>query len=310
MAKPSLNISFNPWYYCNFRCSFCYLTEQQLSDRTLLPVDVFADRLDALMEHFEIGHVDIYGGEVLVLPQEYLIGVKQVLLTRGITDIVLVTNLSHVPDIVHDKAFMISVSYDFEAREKHELVLNNMFLLSQRFNVLTLASRAFLDKTTPDDYVETMNMFPHLMGCEIKPYSTNQANEHEVSFKEFEEFVWAVIKHPARKFYFENETQVKEAVEGKRNAFSDDHIYITPSGDFAVLEFDKDDREYFLTVDGVQGYLDWCGFERDRVQDNPFCSSCPYFGNCLSEHLREVTSLKNSCNGFRGLLDNWAGRKK
>lgn len=300
-----LNLSVAPWYFCNFRCDFCYLTEAQLSDRTKLPLNVFAQRLDELLEHVEIGHVDIYGGEVFLLPEDYLLGMKDILHERGIDDIVVVTNLSHVPDLVHDPAFDISVSYDFGAREKADLVLQNIYQLSQKFNILTLASRKFLDTVTPDEYVTTMNSFPHLKGCEIKPYSTNQANNQDVTFKEFEEFVWAVIKHPDRTFYFENETQVKEAALGVRNAFSDDHLYITPTGDYAVLEFDKDDREYFLTVDGLEGYLNWCAQEYDRVQTNPFCASCPFYGSCLSEHLREVTTLENSCNGFRGLLEKW-----
>ncbi|MNO14053.1 Radical SAM superfamily protein [compost metagenome] len=305
MTKPHLNVSLNPTYYCNFRCSFCYLTEEQLSDRTMLPVEVVAAKIDELREHYEIGHVDIYGGEVLLLPQEYLLSLKAVLLERGIDDIVLVTNLSHVPSIVHDPDLFISVSYDFEAREKHDLVFNNMFLLTNKFNVLTLASRKFLDAVTPDQYVETMNMFPHLAGCEIKPYSTNQANTDDVKYTEFEEFVWAVINHPERTFYFENETQIKEAVAKERNAFSDDHIYITPTGDFAVLEFDKDDHEFFLKVDGVEGYQDWAHEELIRVDENDICSACPYYGSCLSEHLRHVESLEHSCNGFRNLLERW-----
>lgn len=308
MIKPHLNVSVAPWYFCNFRCSFCYLTEEQLSDRTLLPLDVFADRIDELMQGYEIGHIDIYGGEVLLIPQDYLLGMKHILHARGIDDIVVVTNLSHVPAIVHDKDFVISVSYDFEAREKHEAVFTNMFLLSQKFNILTLASRKFLDSVTPDEYVETMNMFPHLMGCEIKPYSTNQANIDDVKFTEFEEFVWAVVKHPDRKFYFENETQIKEAVAGKRNAFSDDHIYITPAGDFAVLEFDDNDNEFFMKVEGVEGYQDWANEELIRVEENHICGSCPYHGNCLSEHLRHVESLEHSCNGFRNLLERWEAK--
>lgn len=310
MSKPSLNLSVNPWYFCNFRCNFCYLTEKQLSDRTLLPLDVLEARLDELTETYEIGHADIYGGEVLLLPEQYLLEMKHILHARGIDDIVLVTNLSHVPDLVHDPAFQISVSYDFGARERHERVYENLMMLSNRFVMLTLASREFLDKVTPDEYVKTLSQLPHLRHAEIKPYSSNQANSHDVSFKEFEDFVWDVIHHPERNFTFETEWQLEDVLEGSRNAFSDDHIYITPNGKFAVLEFDEDDNEYFMELDDVQGYKDWCEVERSRVSMNAICNTCPYFGNCLSEHLREVTSLDKSCNGFRGLIDRWANKQE
>ena len=305
MSKPHLNVSLNPWYYCNFRCDFCYLTEKQLGDKTLLSLDAIAARFDELQETYEIGHVDLYGGEMLLLPEEYLYGIVDILYARGIDDLVIQTNLSHLPDIVHDNVLEFSVSYDFNVRPMHDRVLQNMLLMTRQFNVLSLAGRKFLDTVTPDLYVQTMNLLGNLKGCEIKPYSSNQANDQAVSYKEYEEFVWVVINHPERNFYFENETQVKEAWEGNRNAFSDDHVYITPNGNFAVLEFDEGDREFFLELPSLAAYRNWCDTEKNRVHENLICSSCPYHGNCLSEHLRDVKSLENSCNGFRGLIDKW-----
>lgn len=307
-TKPKINLSLNMSYHCNFRCSFCYLTPEQLGDTTRIPLDVLEQRLDEVLVDYHISHIDLYGGEPLLLPQDYLFAIRDMLLQRGIDDIVLITNLSLINDVVADPAFEISVSYDFSVREKHEKVLENMFLLPNRYNVLTLASREFLDTVSVDEYVDTMNLLNQMKGCEIKPYSGNQANNDDVKFTEFEDFVWAVIKHPKREFYFENRTLVKEAVEDKtRNAYSDDHLYITPTGAFAVLEFDQNDREFFLEVDGIPGYRRWCEVERQRVQANLFCSSCPFSGGCLSEHLREVKSLDNSCNGFINLLDKWTG---
>lgn len=307
--KTHLNVSLNPWYYCNFRCDFCYLTPQQLADTTCISPDRVAAMFDEIMEHYTIGHVDLYGGEVLLLKEEYLYTVLDILYMRGIDDIVIQTNLSFMPDIVHDQCYEFSVSYDFGARERNENVLQNMLLMTQPFNVLTLASRAFLDTVTPDLYVQTMNLLGNLKSAEIKPYSSNQANQQNVTYKEFEEFVWAVIEHPERTFYFENETQVKEAFEKTRNAYSDDHVYITPTGDYAVLEFDENDNEFFLTLDSLDAYRQWCELEKSRVNSNPICSTCPYNGHCLSEHLRDVKSLENSCNGFRGLIDKWGSHE-
>lgn len=305
MSKPKINVSLNPTYYCNFKCDFCYLTKEQLKDRTLVPLDIIEKRIDELLSQYVIGHVDIYGGEVLLLPEDYLYGIVDLFHSRGIDDLIVQTNLSYLPDMVHESALEFSVSYDFGAREKHENVFQNMLLMTQPFNVLSLAGRRFLDEVTPDLYVETMNMLGKLKGCEIKPYSSNQANDQPVSYKEFEDFVWAVMNHPNRNFYFENATQVEEAALGIRNAFSDDHVYITPSGKFAVLEFDENDREFFLELDDLTAYQKWCVVEKSRVKENAICSSCPYFGSCLSEHLRDVKSLENSCNGFRGLIDKW-----
>jgi organic radical activating enzyme len=300
-------LSVNPWYFCNFRCSFCYLTEQQLSDRKLLPLERLAEMVDEVQAAgYTVEHIDIYGGEVLLLPADYLNGMKQVFHDRGIDDLCLITNLSLVNDVALDDDYELSVSYDFEAREKHEKVFDNMLALPRQFNVLSLVGRKFLDVVTPDEYVHTLNLLSQLWCVELKPYSENQANADAVSFKEFEDFVWAVIKHPDREFYLENESLIRKAAETKtRNAFSDNHIYITPAGRYAVLEFDANDREFFLELDDLAGYQAWCALEKERVTANEFCSKCQFKGGCLSEHLRDVRSLENSCNGFHDLLVRW-----
>lgn len=303
--KPKINISLNPSYYCNLRCEFCYLTPEQLGDKTRLELDKFEEVLLDILQHYEVGHVDLYGGEVLLLPPDYLRGLKDILHTYGIDDIVLVTNLTLTNEITEDLEFDLSVSYDFAAREMHERVFNNLLSLPRPYTILTLASRKFLDTVSVDEFVQTMNLLSNAKDVEIKPYSANQANAQPVYYDEFERFVWAVIEHPDRQFYFENERQVKEAAEGLRNAFSDDHLYITPTGQLAVLEFDANDNEFFLPVEGIDGYLAWCAKEKQAVTTNGHCGTCTYMGHCLSEHLREVKDLSRSCNGFKGLLDLW-----
>lgn len=303
--KKLINLSVNPWYYCNFKCDFCYLSPEQLKDKQLLPLEVLEARVDEILECYDIGHVDLYGGEILLLPPDYLFAIRDIFHARGADDIVLVTNGSVLNEITDCEDFDLTVSYDLSAREKSDQVLSNLFMLPRPFTVLTLASRRFLDTVSVDQYVQELNLLNRMKCAEIKPYSSNQANRHSVSYKEFEEFVWGVITHPDRQFYFENRTLVMEAVSGQRNAFSDDHLYITPQGQFAVLEFDAQDNEYFLPMASIHQYRNWCQVERFRVEGNLFCGACPYKGSCLSEHLRDVRSLDNSCNGFRGLLDRW-----
>jgi hypothetical protein len=139
---------------------------------------------------------------------------------------------------------------------------------------------------------------------EIKPYSSNQANQHPVSFKDFEVFVKKWIESPVdKKFTFVNELLIQDTISKERNSFSDDHVYITPSGNFGVLEFDLNDNEFFLEYSTFEQYLTWCEKEKLRVSKNKFCKNCEYYGHCLSEHLREVKDINNSCNGFKLLID-------
>lgn len=303
-----MNISLNPTYYCNFRCHFCYLTEQQLSDRKLLDIEVLFQRLTEVQMFDSIEHVDLYGGEVSLLPDYYLEELKMCLEAHGVHHVNVNTNLSAINEVLLDPFFHISVSYDFSAREQHDKVWRNMALLPREFSVLMLASDKLLEEDV-DRMIEQFNLLPNLTSVEIKPYSENQANNLNIRYDQFEEFVKRWITSPVKKnFDFINEYLLQDVLSKERNSFSDDHVYITPSGRFAVLEFDLNDKEYFQEYDSFEDYVRWCQQEKDRVAKNEFCSKCEYYGHCLSEHLREVKDLKNSCNGFKGLI-TWYERR-
>lgn len=297
-----MNVSLNPWYYCNFRCEFCYLTEQQLSSSKLIPLDILKQRLDEIVDRYQsVDHIDVYGGEVGILPKDYFDQMTS-LLKEYTLNLNMITNLSMLNDITLDPNYTLSVSYDFQAREKHEQVFKNMGLLNKKFSVLMLASKKLLEQN-PDEQISLFNMLPNCESVEIKPYSSNQANQHPVTDKEYEEFVKRWITSPIKKnFIFSNQFLLDRVLNDESHSFSDDHVYITPSGRFAVLEFDLNDHEYFLELDNLESYEEWCEKEKIRVYANEFCGTCEYLGKCLSEHLRDVKSLENSCNGFKHLI--------
>ena len=295
-------LSINPTYYCNFRCDFCYLTEQQLSDRKKLSLDRLSDMLAEVTSRCAVDMVDIYGGEVSLLGKDYWDDMIAILQVYGIDDINLVTNLSAVNEITTDPRVYTSVSYDFSAREDHERVYRNMALLDKPFSILMLASPKFLELDTAD-MIESLNLLPNLQSVEIKPYSTNQSNTHTVYYTDFEAKVKSFLTYENKRFNLVNKELLESVVTRDRNSFSDDHIYITPSGKYAVLEFDLNDNEFFLEYETLDEYFNWCEKEKARVSRNKYCSNCEYFGHCLSEHLREVKNLDNSCNGFKHLID-------
>jgi sulfatase maturation enzyme AslB (radical SAM superfamily) len=295
-------LSINPTYYCNFRCDFCYLTEQQLDDRTLLSLEVLESRIQEIQRLSTIEMADLYGGEVGLLPESYVTDLCALLRKYGVDDINIITNLSMINDVILNPDVYVTVSYDFDCREQHTRVWNNMFLLPKEFSILTLAGPKLIKKDV-DEMITQLNMLSHLSSVEIKPYSTNQANCFDVTHKDFEEFVKKWITSPIEKnFIFVNETNIQKSLNGSKNAFSNDHVYITPSGNFAVLEFDLNDREFFKELSVFEKYLEWA--QQEPVKNvSDICKSCEYYGTCLTEHYRYVRDLKNSCNGYKLLLD-------
>jgi sulfatase maturation enzyme AslB (radical SAM superfamily) len=299
-------LSINPTYYCNFRCNFCYLTEEQLSDRKKITLDLLESRVQEAQHHYQVDMVDLYGGEIGLLPESYVNDLCSMLNRNNIDDINIITNLSMVNDVIRNPDFYVTVSYDFDCREQHDRVWNNMFKLEKPFAVLILAGPDLIKKDV-DEMILHLNLLANLESVEIKPYSTNQANAHDVTFKDFEEFVkkWIESDMP-KNFHFVNEENIQKSLDGTRNAFSNDHVYITPTGKYGVLEFDAEDKEYFLELDTIQEYTQWAEHEPTKnVSD--ICRSCQFYGKCLTEHYRYVTSLDNGCNGFKGLLEWYNG---
>lgn len=295
-----MNLSINPTYYCNFACDFCYLTKTQLNDRHKITPMWLDHSMTQITD--PIGHVDLYGGEIGLLTPEYYYSIKDVIKQYYSGSININTNLSAFPDFFRDDDVTLSVSYDFHAREKEQHVLNNMMNANKDLSVLILASPKVLDMDV-EFMIFTLNMVSNIKSVEIKPYSTNQANAFNVTHKDFEEFVKKWIDADTEKrFEFTNQQLIEDALDGKYSAFSDDHVYITPSGNFGVLEFDKNDREYFKELDSYWGYKQWAA-EEPLKNVSDICRSCNYYGGCLTEHYRYVKDLTNGCNGYKGLLD-------
>jgi sulfatase maturation enzyme AslB (radical SAM superfamily) len=299
MNKP-ITVSINPSYFCNFRCDFCYLTEQQLADTNKIDLD----KLDSLLAQIpEIGHIDLYGGEIGALKKDYFYAMRDVIRKHYQGKINVITNFSMLHEGFYEDDFYLSVSYDWSAREKYDRVYQNMLMSPVPIAVLVLASPEVL-KMNVDELIESMNLCSSVESVEIKPYSINQANCYNVSHADYEEFVkkWIASSIP-KQFEFINEYYIEDVINKQRNAFSDDHVYITPNGNFGVLEFDLNDKEYFLGLDSFNDYIKWTEKEKQANVSN-ICRTCEYFGGCLTEHYRYVKDLDNSCNGYYNLI-NW-----
>lgn len=303
-----MNVSINPSYFCNFRCNFCYLTPKQLADQNKIDLTRLDNMLNEVSQHAKIDWIDLYGGEIGALKKDYFYGLKDTIKKYYNDKINIITNYSMLHEGFFEDDFYLSVSYDFEAREKSDRVYQNMLQSPVPIAVLILASPEVLN-------MDISSMITMLNGCksiesvEIKPYSINQANAHSVTHKDFEQFVIKWLENDIPKnFTFVNEDRIVNSIMGKYNAFSDDHIYITPNGKFAVLDFDENDREHFTELDSFNDYIEWTKKEKE-LYISDICKQCQYYGECLTEHYRYVENLDNGCNGYKGLLDWYAEHK-
>lgn len=299
-----MNVSINPTYFCNFKCNFCYLTPEQLKDQKKIEPKQLDKLLGDIPEPIE--HIDLYGGEIGALRRDYYDEIKAVIRKHYNGKININTNFSMLDNRFFEHDITLSVSYDFEAREKHELVFQNMMMSPKPIALLILASPRVITMDV-DEMVQNLNLLKSVTSVEIKPYSINQANTLDLSHKEYENFVIKWLESPIQKnFEFINLYNIEDSYNKHYNAFSDDHVYITPNGKYGVLDFDKDDKEYFLELANWSNYQQWAYQEKVTLSD--ICNNCKYVGHCLTEHYRYVKDLDNSCNGYINLLEWYDAR--
>lgn len=299
-----MNVSINPTYFCNFKCNFCYLTPEQLRDQKKIEPKQLDKLLGDIPEPIE--HIDLYGGEIGALRRNYYDEIKAVIRKHYNGKININTNFSMLDSRFFEHDITLSVSYDFEAREKHELVFQNMMMSPKPIALLILASPRVITMDV-DEMIQNLNLLKSVTSVEIKPYSINQANTLDLTHKEYENFVIKWLESPIQKnFEFINLYNIEDSYNKRYNAFSDDHVYITPNGKYGVLDFDKDDKEYFLELANWSNYQQWAYQEKVTLSD--ICNNCKYVGHCLTEHYRYVKDLDNSCNGYINLLEWYDAR--
>lgn len=307
MSKLPIVLSINPWYFCNFDCNFCYLTPSQLNDKKLLDLNLLKTRINEIEELFEITLVDIYGGEIALLPKDYFDSLIRLFKTKSIP-INLITNLSMVSSHFLDESVELSVSWDGDLRRRWQDVYRNLSTIGRDVHILMLASKEMISwsEAQLSHIISMLNQASTVKSVEIKPYSTNQANQFRVSHLDYENFVKRWFSY-SREFIFVNEENLKGVFSGESNSFSDNHLYITPKGEFSVLDFDEFGHEYFKAVNTISDYLEWSNLEKIKAQNNLVCNNCEYQGVCLTEHLRDVKSKEDSCNGYHHLIKWYQG---
>ncbi len=305
-------LSLNPTYFCNFRngkcADTCYLTKSQLSDSRLLKIETIKARIQELSESFKLEHIDLYGGEITILPLDYQLELISYLAGLNVS-VNLVTNLSNTdsPFIAHlPRNFTLSVSWDFEARQASDKVFDRMEKLPHKFSILSLATPEFA-RFDPEMILGLLMKLPNLQAYEIKPYNQNQSNHHSFTHKDYEDLIQKYIilyKKLKPNFQFVNIDLLQMSLAKVKSSWSDQHLYLTPDDTWSVLEFDQKGNEYFKKLNSIPEYLAWSKQEKEVFEMDPHCRKCRHLGHCLSEHLKPIDRFEtNGCSGFKNLLD-------
>ncbi len=302
-------ISLNPSYKCSFRCNFCYLSKTQLSDPLKIEISDLKETLKEITKHYKIEHLDLYGGEIGILPLTYLVRLNSILI-KYVEKVNVITNLFQVNPYFTFQNVNLSVSYDSIYRQFSDVVFDNMCKVNKDLSILTLATPSLM-KMDIAKFIEKLNTCKNVKSLEIKKYSTNQYNSLSIEnyHLEYESFIQKFLDlENLMNFKFINKELIKNSINKKYSSFSDNHLYITPKNELSVLDFDDNNKEYFRILKNIDEYKIWSTNEKIRVDKNKFCFGCDYKGNCLTEHIRLPLQDPElySCDGSFKLLKKYA----
>lgn len=304
-----MKISINPSYFCNLRCNFCYYYDW-LGDRKRLDLRTLDQLLSEIDKLHGIDWVDLYGGEITVLPYDYTKELLSTIRAHYQGTVSVITNfVKPTPMFVgsnrlfEEPHYRTAVSYDFECRQQHEKVWNNILTYDSDVHVLMVATPCLMQKNV-DDMIAQLNMATNIRSVDIKSYSSSQHNDFNLPWKDYEVFLQKWISSPVTKnFECVVERNLLRCLIDKRNAWNDNHVFINPNGKLSLIEYDESDRELFKEINSIADFSTHATKEKERVLANATCSTCPWVGRCLTEQYRNVLDINNGCNGFRGLIE-------
>ena len=122
--KQIIGIELVPSYECNLRCPFCI--EWKRYDGTRMDLNILEKQLEILSKEFNFKHISVSGGEISILPEEYLKNILHI--CHNYSDTICITTNFIIPlhTTLLDLADIIRISYDPFTRENQYSVLTNI----------------------------------------------------------------------------------------------------------------------------------------------------------------------------------------
>lgn len=290
----NISISINPTYKCNFNCDFCYLKD--LDKSNLLNLNTLKKQLKELSIKYIIANIDIYGGQIFLLQDEYL---KQLfnICFKYVQNIYLVTNMSIKKDwIFRHKNIIISTSWDYIYRQQNQLILNNI-----KHYITTYNKDISIILTHPNLYsykkqiVNILNStFKQDINISLKPYYKTNNTDYNINFQNYQKFFLYLYSNLNKNFNI--------LIEINENLI--EHIFISPNNQIQTISYNSNNQEYFANIMTQQNSIN--------------CICCTKYNNCLKQH--KFLKTDYDCCGQYKLLNklqqlnkshfSWQNRRK
>lgn len=285
-----------PSFLCNWNCSYCYLGALK-QDKTQLSLNALASRLTDISSHAMIDTINIYGGEITLLDDNYLKSLFT-LCSWHTKDVACVTNNPVAPQIDLYPWISWSSSLNKE-RDNYTATLQSLFLRENKITTLTQVVTPSLLKEDPKYILERIDTL-----CEsvtFLRYSPSRVNPlWKISNKAYEDFIISMLdeyKNSSYDFVLANAQELEDCINRKYDPTIQSNIFIMPNGNFAIVAYDKNHHEYFKELGSWHDYQE--EIEKEASFYEKQCSNCKYYGRCYAEHITKHQTDDICCGGYK-----------
>ncbi len=290
----ALSVSLMPTYLCNYHCSYCYLGDLT-KDKTCLDISLLKARLSELSCHYEISGIDIFGGEISLLKNDYLDELFKTCrqFTKSIAVTSNLTRLSFL-SLIDKYSIKLTVSVNIE-RDYFLKTINTIKQLKSEYSILSVVLPSILSCNVKDllDFYESLH--PSSVTF-IEYYPARRARiNYSITNQAYSDFLKQVID--LRKNYSYSIGNLQDLNYLCSHNYID-NVFITPYGNFASTQYDNEGLEYFVEHDTLN---DWLNNSNKCKTYQTECLTCQYKHKCLAEHIKPH-SKDDECAGHPSLI--------
>lgn len=205
MKKPFIdNLSIQPTFLCNFNCNYCYLGNLR-NYADILDLRVLEQRIEEILNKYQIRNINLYGGEISLLKPSYLEKLIAICSRIGIKPTVI-TNLSNdwIVDFCEKRSLPLSISLN-EERPYYKETLEKIKKLRNKGNknlsVVVLPSmlgKGYSDLMT---FYEKLGLDVFFIQYHPSVHSCKSGVIYDIDINQYSDFLKGIISESHRKDY-------------------------------------------------------------------------------------------------------------
>lgn len=286
-------------YFCNFNCEYCFLHHMKSIKQTIDTVKL-CNQLDMISSKYTIGNINIYGGEVSLLPLGYLKEIIEVCNRYAKVNVITNFTNNECNEFLDGQHVTISTSINEERSCNQEVENSLLYTDITNLSVIQVVTPSLLSKQ-PKEVLEHLELFKK--DVSFLPYSPAKMAKvnYDISNNDFSIFMKGIISEYLSgdySFRISNINQLNDVIQGKYNPRMQSILFINPFNEYTGICYD-DGFEYFKTFDKFEEWEVACQHEATEYYKK--CKQCEYYGHCYAEHIKEWKGTDECC-GMKSLV--------